>query len=157
MGLIHIQPSRNAEGAPECRQMIPAAAATFRKGAPLARDGSVTEHVTEHAGGATVTGLIGFAGARVTAGVPDFGATIPVYLAEPNVDWLMQVYDTGGGALRTVSGDGTFEGNEYGFIKVSNEWYLDEDDTTAKIFRVVKELPEINAVLCRLIPSVIGQ
>lgn len=154
---FQIQPSRNAEGSPEVRQMVPLPAATFRKGAPVARDATVTEQITEFAGGATVTGLLGFAAGKVTAGVPEFGATVPIYIADPNVDWLMQVYDSGGAALRTVTGDGTFEGNEYSLIKVASEWYLDEDDVTAKIFRVVKEFPEINAVLCRLIPSVIGQ
>ena len=156
---MHFQVSRSSRS-PEMRQMKPTSASTFRIGAPLRRNATDPEQVEEHPGGATVTGIIGTAMAGVTAGVPaysdhtyDVNGTIPVYIATDEYDWLGTLINAG---TVVTPAKATHEGVSYGMIKVNGEWYIDEADTTALVARVVRALPEINAVLFRWITSAIA-
>ena len=156
MGLIRIQPSRTNLAALEIIEFPPEASTTFRVGAPLQRDsgGGNPSQVEEHAGGATVTGILGFAQNACTSGTPDFTSVIQVARANAQTDFIGQVISVA--TVQTIAGDGTYLGNEYGLLKVSSEWYLDADDETNVHVMVMKELPEINCVLFRVISTAIG-
>ena len=153
----HFQPARlGGLGAPESEDMVPTASATFSLGAPLQRNSSNKDTIEEAAGGATVTGIIGIAGQPCASGVPNFGAKVQVFRVTDQISVLGQVYDSGGAAVATVAGDGTYLGNTYGIVKVAGDWFVDEDDTTNVVLTVVKELPELNAVLFTFIGSAIA-
>lgn len=153
--MIHFQPARSNLGAPEVEEIAPDAAATIALGAPLQRTSGDSSEVEEHAGTDTVTGIVGVALQAATSGTPDFGTKIQVAKANQQTAFLGQVYDVSASAVATVAGDGTYLGNDYGFIEVSGEWYVDEEDTTHVVLTVVKELPELNAVLFKFISSAI--
>lgn len=155
-GLIHFQPSRS-NLAPEIRNENIQSSATFTIGAPLQRD-TVEDDVEEHAGGATVTGIIGVAMVGVASGVPAakggtaYGTTIPVAIAGQTVEFLGQLINSG--TVQTP--DDSNEGTQYGMIKVSNNWYVDEADTSDVVLTVTKVLPEIKAVLFKFLASAIA-
>jgi hypothetical protein len=153
MGLQYFQPSQSQE-APVIAQMTPTNAATLTLGEPVQRNSGDPELIEAHAGGATVTGIVGVALGAVTSGVPAFGSTVPVALATRNVLMLGQIWDVSEGVVATAS-LATHEGVQFGMIEQSNRWYVDEEDVTHVVLRVVKVLPEINAVLFRWIGSAI--
>lgn len=161
MGLIHFQPSRKSDPGFDVREFPVEASATFTIGAPLQRDSSNKDECEEHAGSSTVTGIIGVAMQAVaTAGVPDFGSKVQVAVASKDVEYIGQIYDTGESVVATILDDGTYEGKTFGFIKVSGNWYLDEDDTSDVVAIVTKEMPGIGgagAVLFKFIASAIGE
>jgi len=152
----HIQPSRvqSGRGVPEVIEVAIEASANFQLGAPLQRNSVNSNEFEEFAGGATVTGLVGFALQDVVAGVADIGAKIQVAKASQSTEFFGQVRDTGGNAVREITGDGSFEGNSYGLIEVSNIWYVDEDDVTNVHVIVTRELPDVNGVLFKVIGTV---
>ena len=153
MGLIRFQPSQFRANAPEIIHYPPEASATFAIGAPLQRD-SNPEFVEEHAGGSTVTGIVGTALGPSTSGSPAIGDKVPVAMADTTTLWLGQVYDVSGSAVATAA-VGTHEGVQFGMIKVGNDWYVDEEDASNVVLRVIKVLPKINAVLFRWIDTAI--
>ena len=147
-------PARKSSGAFEVRNALVESSATIVKGAPLARDNTNTDEVLEHAGGNTVTGIVGVAGEDATAGTPEFGPDLLYYVASQEVEFVGQVIN--GGTVQTISTTpGEFEGNEYGIIKDGGEWYVDGADEVDVVLRVTKEIPEINAVLFKFIASAI--
>ena len=153
MGLIYFQPSRGSEP-PEVIHYTPTSAATLTLGEPVQRNVTDTEQIEAHAGGATVTGILGTAMGTVTSGTCPYGTKVAVAIANRKTLWLGQVYDSGGGAVQTTTA-ALHEGVEYGMVEVSGRWYVDEDDVTNVVLRVVKVLPQINAVLFRWIGSAI--
>lgn len=147
----HIQPSKlNGLGAPEVMPYTPATGQTWLIGAPISL---TTGEAVEFAGGATVTGLLGFALQGCASAVPDFGDQVEVAIASDQVAFFAQVYDSGGGAVRDVSVSAPTVGSQYGLVKVSSEWYLDEDDTSDVVAEVTKILTELNGVLFKVIAS----
>jgi len=156
MGLIRIQPSRKPGRHIEIRQMTPTASVTLAIGEPVQRNSSDPELIEAFAGGATVTGLVGFAMAPVTAGTPGFGTTIPVAIANVDTEFLAQVWDVSGGAVATAA-VGTHEGNDFGLVEpTAGYWYVDEEDTTNVHVFVTKVITEINAVLFKVISTVLA-
>lgn len=153
MGLIHFQPSRKAGGDIEVRNIAPDAAATFTLGSILARD-TDPELIVEHGGGSTVTGILGVAMGGCTAGVPTFGSKVPVAIATVEQEFMGQVWDVSGSAVATAAA-GTHEGVSFGVVKINNDWYVDEEDTSNVVVRVTKVMPEINAVLFKFLASAI--
>lgn len=151
----HFQPSKlNGLGAPEVAEYAPQAAATFTLGAPLQRDAS-PEFVEEHAGAATVTGILGVALQACAAGVADFGSRIQVAKAEQNIEFLGQVINAG--VIQAIAGDGTHLGVAYGMLKHTDDtWYVDQADTTNVVLTVTKELPQIDCVLFKFLASAIA-
>jgi len=157
MGLIRIQPARKAGQQVVVAQMTPTSAAAIAIGEPVQRSSADPELIEAFTGGTTVTGLVGFAMAAVVAGTPSFGTTIPVAIATADQEFLAQVYDVSGVAVATAAA-GTHEGNDFGLIEpTAGEWYVDEEDTTNVHVFVTKVFTELNAVLFKVIPSVIGQ
>ncbi len=154
MGLIYFQPSRR-EGPPEILHYEPESSATIALGEPVQRNSSDPELIEAHAGGATVTGILGTALGTADAGEVPFGSTVQVAIARRDTLWLGQVYDVSAGAVATAA-KATHEGNEYGMVEpTAGEWYVDEEDTSNVVLRVVRVLPQINAVLFRWIGSAI--
>jgi hypothetical protein len=154
MGLIYFQPSQGSEP-PEVLHYAPTSAATLTLGEPVARDGSDPEQVAAHAGGATVTGILGTAMGTVASGsMPHPGSKVMVAIANRKTLWLGQVYDISASAVATAAA-ATHEGVQYGMVEVGGSWYVDEEDVTHVVLRVVKVLPQINAVLFRWIGSAI--
>ena len=147
----HIQPAKlNGLGAPEVMPYTPATGETWLIGAPIAL---TSGEAVEFAGTSTVTGLLGFALQGCTSAVPDFDDVVEVAIASDQVEFFAQVYDVGGGAVRDISDAAPTVGSQYGLIKVSSEWYLDEDDTTHVVAEVTKILLELNGVLFKVIAS----
>ena len=153
MGLQAISPSRRGSGAFEVREFFPDGSSTFRIGAPVARD-SDPEEITEHAGGATVTGLLGFAMQDVTSGVCAFGTNCQVAIANADTEFIGQLINV---ATIVTPAAGTHLGVDYGLLKVSNEWYVDTQDESNIHVTVTAVFPAILAVLFKVIPSVIGE
>lgn len=152
MGVVHFQPSRlNGLGAPEVTEENVQAAATFTIGAVLQRD-AVPGDVEEHAGGATVTGIIGVALQAATSGVPAFGTKVQVARAGPQIEFLGQLSNAGA----VVTPDAANLGVSYGIVKVTNDWYVDETDTTNVVLTVTKIMPEHQAVLFKFLASAIA-
>ncbi len=131
MGLTRIQPSRRAAGPPEYKEFLIQGSATFPHGAPMQRD-TVEGEIEEHAGGATVTGLVGFAAFGVAAGVPAgkgstaFGTKVTVAIA--NADQVFVGMMINSTTIQTPNAGNN--GTDYGLVKVSGEWYVDEADET---------------------------
>ena len=156
-GLIHIQPAQRASGAPEYTEFAIQAAATFNQGAPLQRDATPSD-IEEHAGGATVTGLVGFAMFGATAGVPEakgstgYGTTMLVAIANTDQQFLGQLTNAGS----IVAPDSGNLGVSYGLLKVGSDWFVDETDTTNVHVTVTHIYANIKAVLFKVISTVIG-
>ena len=156
MGLIRIQPARRASGFIQVQQLTPTASAAIQIGEPVQRNASVPSTIEAFAGGATVTGLLGFSLGIVVAGTPAFGSTVPIAMADTEVEWLAQIYDVSGGAVATAA-KATHEGNDYGLIEpTAGQWYVDEEDETNVHVFVTKVITEINACLFKIISTVAG-
>lgn len=152
MGLHHFQPARRSSGAPEIRNIQPTSAATLTLGEPVQRNSTDPELIEAHAGGTTVTGILGVAMAGVTSGTPDFDTVIPVAIANVDQEFLGQVYDVSESAVATAV-VGTHEGVSFGMVESGGNWYVDEEDTTNVVLRVTKVLTDINCVLFKFLPS----
>ena len=130
MGLIRFQPSRRSAGAPEVKEFDIQSSASFPDGAPLQRD-TVQKDIEEHAGGATVTGIIGVSMFGVSSGVPAakggtaFGTKMLVAIANRDTEFVGTMIN--GSTIQTPNSDN--DGTEYGIVKVSGEWYVDEGDS----------------------------
>ncbi len=131
MGLIRFQPSRRAGGAPEVKEFDIQGSATFPDGAPMQRD-TVQKDIEEHAGGNNVTGIIGVSMFGASSGVPAakggtaFGTRMSVAIANRDTEFVGTMIN--GTTVQTPDSDN--DGTEYGMVKVSGEWYVDEADTT---------------------------
>ena len=138
MGLVRFQPSRRSAGPPEYKEFDIQASATFPQGAPLQRD-TVESDIEEHAGGATVTGIIGVAMYGVSSGVPAakgstaFGTRLTVAIANRDTVFVGTMINASVVQTPNSGNDGT----EYAMIKVSGEWYVDEADVTDVVLTVV--------------------
>ena len=138
MGLIRFQPSRRSGGAPEVKEFDIQAAATFPDGAPMQRD-SVESDIEEwDESGNNVTGVIGVSMFGVSVGVPAakggtaFGTRVLVAIANQDTEFVGTMINATVIQTPVAGNDGT----DYGIIKVSNEWYVDEADTTDKIVTI---------------------
>ena len=147
MGLIPFQPAQRASGAPEYREFDIDGSATFTIGAPMQRAGTPSD-IEEHSGDTDVTDLIGVALFGATSGVPAakgstaYGTKMIVGIA--NLDQLFLGQLTASGAVVTPTDSDI---RTYGMLKVSNDWYVDQDDTGNVILQVIKIYPNIDAVL----------
>ena len=153
MSAFHFQPARRASGAPEIRQITPESSATIALGEVLQRDTN-PEFVEPHAGGATVTGILGISMGVVTAGTPAFDNVVPVAIANVDQEFLGKVWDVSGSVVQTAA-VATHEGVSFGVVKISGQWYVDEEDTTDVVVRVTKVLLDINAVLFKFLASAV--
>lgn len=155
MTFIPFQPSAGSEP-PEILHYTPTSSATLTIGEPVQRNSSDPEQIEAHAGGATVTGILGTAMGTVASGtVPHPGSKVMVAIANRKTLWLGQIYDVSESAVATAA-VATHEGNTYGMVEpTAGEWYVDEEDTSNVVLRVVKVLTPINAVLFRWIGSAI--
>ncbi len=137
MGLIRFQPSRRASGAPEYKEFDIQASATFPDGAPMQRD-TVESDIEEHAGGATVTGIIGVSAFGASSGVPaakgstGFGTRMGVSIAQQDTEFVGTMINAGVVQTPNAGNDGT----QYGMIKVVGEWYVDEADTSDVVLTI---------------------
>lgn len=160
MSVRQFQPGQKADGAPRVQQMLPTAASTFKIGVPVRRNAGDPNKIEAHPGGATVTGIIGVAGAGVASGIPEakgsiaYGTTIPVYKAESDVTFLGQVTD--GADAHTVAGDGSIKGRDWGFVVNSGEATVDIGDAVDVVLRVIEEYPEINMVAFKFLASAVA-
>jgi hypothetical protein len=153
MGLIYFQPSAGSEP-PEILHYTPESTATLTLGEPVQRDTN-PELIEAHAGTTTVTGILGTAlGTCVSGVVPHPGSKVMVAIANRKTLWLGQVWDVSASAVATAA-VATHEGVEFGMVEASGNWYVDEEDTSNVVLRVVRVLPQINAVLFRWIGSAI--
>ncbi len=131
MGLIRIQPSRRSAGPPTYQEFDIQATATFPHGAPMQRD-TVESDIEEHAGGGTVTGIVGISMFGVAAGVPAakgstaYGTRVIVAIADVDTEFVGTLIN----ATVVQTPDAGNNGTSYGIVKVSGEWYVDEADTS---------------------------
>ena len=137
MGLIRFQPSRRSGGAPEVKEFDIQAAATFPDGAPMQRD-TVESDIEEHAGSGTTTGIIGVAMFGVSVGVPAakggtaFGTRVLVAIARQDTEFVGTMIN--GSTIQTPNSGN--DGTDYGFVKVSGEWYVDEADESNTVLTI---------------------
>lgn len=157
MAVRYFQPAKKADGAPEVQQMVATSAASFKIGSPVQRNAGEPSQIEEATGGATVTGIIGVSMAGCVDGLPDghgdtpFGTTIPIVKAGQDVEFFAQV--TNGATAVVVDGDGSLAGLSVGIIKNSGYWTLDAGDTGNAVARITKEVPELNGVMFKFLPS----
>lgn len=157
MGLIAFQPAQRSGQAPEFREFTIESSATFTIGAPLQRDATPAD-IEEHAGGATVTGIIGVAMFGATSGVPalkgstSYGTKMTVGIANTDQIFLGQMMNAS--VLQTPNTANN--GVSYGMIKVSGDWFVDEADTTNVVLTILTIYPNIKAVLFKFISTAIG-
>ena len=157
MGLIPFQPAQRASGAPEYREFDIQGSATFTTGAPMQRNGTPSD-IEEHAGSSTTTGIIGVALFRATSGVPAakgstaYGTRMIVGIAHPDQLYLGQLTNAGAVVTPTTSDIRT-----YGMLKVTNDWFVDQEDTGGDvILQVVTIYPNIDAVLFKFLAASIS-
>ncbi len=137
MGLIRFQPSRRSSGPPEVKEFDIQASATFPHGAPMQRD-TVESDIEEHAGGATVTGIIGVSEFGVSSGVPaakgstGFGTRVLVAIAQQDIEFAGTMINASVVQTPNAANDGT----QYGMIKDGGEWYVDEADTSDVVLTI---------------------
>ena len=137
MGLTRFQPSRRAGGPPEIKEFDIQASATFPHGAPMQRD-TVESDIEEHAGGSTVTGIIGVSMFGVSSGVPAakggtaFGTRVQVAVARQDTEFAgMMINST---TIQTPAAGNN--GTQYGMVKYGSEWYVDEADTSNVVLTI---------------------
>ena len=156
MGLIPFQPAQRASGAPEYREFDIQASATFTHGSPMQRDATPSD-IEEHDGGAVVTGIIGVSLFGVDSGVPSakgstaYGTTVIVGIA--NADQLFLGQLSASSAVVTPT---SADKRTYGMIKVVDDWYVDQDDTTDVVLQVITTYPNIKAVLFKFLTASIS-
>ena len=157
MGLIPFQPAQRASGPPEYREFDIEGSATFTIGAPMQRNSGAPSDIEEHDGGSDSTDLIGVALFGATSGVPAakgstaYGTRMTVGIA--NLDQLFLGQLTASSAVVTPTDSDI---RTYGMLKVSNDWYVDQDDTGNVILQVVKIYPNIDAVLFKFLAAAIS-
>ena len=160
MGQIAFAASRRPSGAFQVQNFDLKSDAAFNIGAPVKRN-STANQILEFGGGADVTGLLGFAIGGATAGLPKakgtyaFGTTVGVYMANEDTEYVGQIVS---GDSDTVLVPAATDLRTYGIIKstTTGNWYIDQGDTTNVVLTVTQLLPEINAVLFKLISTAIG-
>ena len=157
MGLIPFQPAQRASGPPEYRAFDIQGSASFTTGAPMRRD-TVPSDIEEHGGGSDTTGVIGVAMFGATSGVPAakgstaYGTRMIVGIAHPDQLYLGQL--TNAGAVVTPAKS---DMRTYGMVKVTNDWYVDQEDTGGDvILQVVMIYPNIDAVLFKFLAASIS-
>ena len=137
MGLIRFQPSRRASGAPEVKEFLIQGSATFTDGAPMQRD-TVEGEIEEHAGAANVTGIIGVSMFGASSGVPAakggtaFGTKMLVAIAQQDIEFVGTMIN--GSTVQTPNAGNN--GTDYGMVKVSDEWYVDEADESNVVLTI---------------------
>ncbi len=157
MGLQRFQPARRASGPPEIAEFDIQASATFPAGAPVQRD-TVESDIEEAAGGATVDGIIGIGMFGVTAGLPapkgstGFGTRVLVAIANHDQEFWGMLSD---GTDVQVPDSGN-EGTDYGIVKVSGEWYVDESDISDVVLTVTKSFPDNRTLLFKFLASAVS-
>ena len=144
-----IQPSRMPNGeAPPVENRGMAAAQTFTKGAPLSIAAGV---VSLHAGGATVTGLHGFALEGATASVSDGANSTQVALsrADGTVEFVGQLINA-----TVIQTPNLANVNvEYGIIIDGTDWYVDEADITDVVVKITDFDAALQLVWFVVLPS----
>ena len=161
MSAVRIQAARRASGPPEIRHFKPKSDATFTAGALVARGTSAdAELIVEHAGGATVTGIIGIAMVGVESGVPEakggtaYGTEVPIYI--PNSDQIFSglMQDASGIEIPTENN----VGRSYGLVKLAADkiWYVDETDTSNNHVTVVDFDLGTNLVFFKFLASAVS-
>lgn len=160
MAGIPFQDGRRASGPPEIRsnQAIQASA-TFLKGAILKRD-TVPQEIEEHAGGSSVTGIVGVALHGVTSGVPEakgsygYGTTCSFIIPNPDQEFVGQLVSA---ALPVLAPATTDIGVSYGVVKGSDSvWYVDRADTSDVVVRVTKIDINTKLVWFKFLPAAVA-
>ena len=154
---IRFQPTKFGLGAPapNTQGYTPDAALTCLRGAPMTYVPG-GDDVIEHVGGATVTLILGVAAHDVSvAGTSDdVSGNVLVHKAS-NQEFAGSVLAS---AAVVTDLSGISIGDEYGFIKHSdNEWYVDFDDTTNVVLTITKIDDNLNIVWFRFLASAVQE
>jgi hypothetical protein len=157
MGLTRFQPSRRSSGPPEAKEFTIQGSATFPHGAPMQRD-TVEAEIEEHAGGSTVTGIIGVSMFGASSGVPAakgstaYGTKMMVAIAQQDIEFAGTMINSTTIQTPNSGNDGT----EYGMVKVSGEWYVDEADTSNVVLTVTGFDANLKIVWFKFLASAIS-
>lgn len=146
---IRIQPSRHPGAeVPLVDNRSIVAGQTFLRGAPIALNGGAAQ---EHAGGATVTGIYGFALEDVTSGA-SLGANsteVAIAVADHDTVFMGQLSNAGS----VVAPDSSNLDTDYGIIEVSSEWFVDEADVANVVVNVIAFDADLSVVWFRVLTS----
>lgn len=164
MATFHFRPAYvEGSGTPLVRHLPVKSAEDIRKGTVLALD---TGEMAEHAGGSTVTGIIGVALAATESGagynmaneddtvfVAGRSNTVPYAVATDNQVFVGVLTN---GNTTTVTTPAAANLRTYGIIKLTEEvWTVDISDTTDVVVRVIKFDAVNKRVWFKFIPSAI--
>ena len=149
---VRIQPSRfDHGGVPTVRGLVPTTGQSFYRGAPV----TVTSgEAVEHAGGATVTGLYGFAMQDVVSAVCDFGDEVQIAVANDATTFVGQMIAS---AAVVTDLSSILVGAQYGLLEASNVWYVDYDDTSTVVVEIVDVDDNRNLVFFKVLASAQGE
>lgn len=135
MSPFRMQPAQVGAGVPEITDYDLDTAATFVKGALLAETSGAA---TEHAGGTTVTGVLGIAldGTTAAGTASSPSGQVSVAIANRRTKFVAQCYDAG---APITDASAVTVGDQYGLIKHTDDvWYVDLDDVANPLVEVVK-------------------
>lgn len=154
-----MQPAQFPQGGwPEGTERTPGSDQTYPRGTPVTWDES-TQELDEHAGGATVTNILGISLEGVSAGVAQNpSGKVSFARATPNNIFVAKLIN-GSAVVQTV--DAANIGVQYGILKVStglNQWWgVDESDTTDVVVEVTGIDEERNVVFFKFITSAVEE
>lgn len=146
----HIQPAyKIGGGEPEVVRCTINTTQNFGIGAPVSYTVG-TGAVSEHALGATVTGIYGFAMEAVASSLsagPDSAGCLVCKATDSQV-YSGKLYNSG-----IVAPDADNLGRQYGLVNVSDKYYVDESDTTDVVVEVMRIDTKNNLVYFKVITS----
>lgn len=132
---VRIQPSKVNAGVPEITDYDVESSAEFVKGALMQLTSGEAE---EHAGGTTVTGVLGIAldGTTAAGTASSPSGQVSVAIANRQTTFVGQCYDAG---APITDASAVTVGDVYGLIKHTNDvWYVDLDDTSNDLVKITK-------------------
>lgn len=156
---FRMQPARAASGRwPEADERTPGSDQTYPAGVPVTF-ATASQELDEHAGGATVTDILGVSLEGVVAGVAkNPSRTVSVAFATRHNIFMAKLTD-GAGAVQTA--DAANINVAYGILKngtgLDQWWSVDEADTTNVVVEVIGIDTERNIVFFKFIESAIQQ
>lgn len=150
-----IQPSKfGQQKAPDSQQYTPNATLSIERGAVVTYD-NANDELDEHAGGATVDGILGVSGHGCASGESDDPSGLVLVFKAKDQEFCGPVLSSG---AQQTDLSGISIHDEFGIIKhTDNVWYVDQDDVTNVVLAVTKIDDDLDLVWFRFLESAIQE
>lgn len=150
-----IQPSKfGQQKAPDSFQYTPNATLSVERGAVVTYD-TGNDELDEHAGGATVTGILGVTGHGCSSGESDDPSGLVLVNKAKDQEFVGPMLESA--AIKTDLSDVSI-GDQYGIIKHTDDiWYVDFDDTGDVVVQITKIDDDLDLVWFRFLESAIQE